>query len=113
MKIFPRVFAFTLGIALASCSVHNTRTENYQITVPDSFSDGSPDRTGLSEGKWWERFNDGQLNILVEEAFRNNLDIVQAFERFNQAQAVFAATGAARAVQLGIQAEAGKVRQYD
>jgi outer membrane protein, multidrug efflux system len=106
-----RVPALILLVFLASCSVHSARTEDYKIEVPDSFSSGLQDRTGISDGRWWERFDDGQLNTMIEEAFNNNLDIVQSHERFNQATAVFAATGASRAVQLGFQGEAGEVRQ--
>jgi NodT family efflux transporter outer membrane factor (OMF) lipoprotein len=105
------VALIALAVFLVSCSVRNTRTEDYQIALPGSFSSDSADQTGPPEGKWWEGFKDVHLNVLVEEALRNNLDIAQAYERFIQSQAVFASAGASRGVQLGIQGEAGKVRQ--
>jgi NodT family efflux transporter outer membrane factor (OMF) lipoprotein len=62
-------------------------------------------------GKWWEDFGDEELNILIEEAFRSNLDIAQAYERLRQSLAVIRITGSSRWPDFSIDASGGRSRQ--
>ncbi|WP_243361015.1 efflux transporter outer membrane subunit [Fundidesulfovibrio terrae] len=52
---------------------------------------------GLEQVQWWKRLNDPELDRLVEEAVRGNLDVAQAKARVLQARAD---VGIARAAQL-------------
>jgi NodT family efflux transporter outer membrane factor (OMF) lipoprotein len=78
--------------------------------MPPSFStrasEAAPD-----VGRWWTQFNDQELNSLMEEAFQNNLDIAQAYERLAQARAVLRRTNASRGPTLNLEGSGGRARQ--
>lgn len=45
---------------------------------------------------WWKRFNDDQLNDLIEEALASNYSLKQSWARLRQARALTVKSGAAR-----------------
>jgi len=91
---------------VAGCSVHKRHPVEPPQPVPESFVE----EEGLVYaaypiGKWWEQFNDEKLNVLLEEAFQNNLDITIAFARLEQVQAVTRATSSAQKPFLDAEGE--------
>lgn len=103
---------FILFIFLSGCSLHTLRTGEYDMPLPEQYSsDIRTSGAAASAGKWWEHFNDGKLNGLIEESLEHNPDILQAFGRFQQAEAAFRSVSAAEGVQIGISGKAGRVRQ--
>lgn len=62
------------------------------------------------DAAWWRNFGDAELNGLVEEALERNHDIARALARVAQARAQVGITDADRSPQLGVQAEAARVR---
>jgi NodT family efflux transporter outer membrane factor (OMF) lipoprotein len=84
-------------VFIAGCSVHKRQPVEPPQPVPESFIE----EEGLAYaaypiGRWWELFNDEKLNVLMEEAFQNNLDITQAFARLEQLEAITRSTSAAQ-----------------
>lgn len=75
-------FAVVSVLALSSCA---TPPGVPSLDAPESFSISgaieSPDR-------WWEAFDDRELNGLVERAMVDNLDVLTAMDRLDQAVAV-------------------------
>lgn len=73
--------------------------------------------SGLSEeasspiGKWWERFDDEDLNSLMKEAFQNNLDIEQAYERILQSQAILRTANSSLGPFVDIEGSGSRTRQ--
>ncbi|MCK4619201.1 MAG: efflux transporter outer membrane subunit, partial [Desulfobacterales bacterium] len=63
------------------------------------------------EKKWWETFNDSALNVIVEEAPSNNLNLKQIWARLMQARAVAIQAGADRYPDLTGTAGATHFRQ--
>ncbi len=65
--------------------------EDFAVDIPDSYSvKGSvplPD-------KWWVSFENQQLDMLIEEALRENLTLMAFWERLRQAQAIAVKAGA-------------------
>lgn len=61
--------------------------------------------------RWWEDFNDEELNRLVETALSDNFSLKLAWARLNQARALSVQTGSARYPDLSATAGAATGRQ--
>lgn len=104
--------AALLFVVLSGCSLHTLRTEEYHLPLPEKYSsDVQTTAAKAATGRWWEHFNDEKLNALIEEALRNNHDIAQAYERFQQAQAALRSVSSAEGFQMNISATGGRTRQ--
>ncbi len=113
----PSVSKTTIATALLflilinGCSLRKQPLD-YSVNLPDSFSQGPAAEGAFPvQGKWWKHFGDEHLNALMEEAFLSNLDIAQAYERYNQAQAVFRSAESVGSLQINIAASASRSRQ--
>lgn len=60
--------------------------------VPESYSNSSPEAE--IRQRWWESFQNEQLNALVEEALTNNYTLRQSWARLKQARALAVQQGA-------------------
>lgn len=97
---------FVSGCALRSSGIPET-----PVRVPLSFIEAAGGAEGaFEEGRWWEKFGDERLNAVMDEAFTNNLALVQAYERLAQAEASVGITGSARWPALTGTASGGQVR---
>ena len=84
------VLIFSLG--LTSCRPFKPEPlPSGQESLPEKFSEFTTD--AAPEKKWWETFNDSELNALIEEAFAENINLKKIWARLKQARA--------RAVQAG------------
>lgn len=84
-------------ILLAGCSLHSRQEVTHDLQLPDRYVKGKGDtRTELQVGRWWERFDDTDLNRLIEEALAYNLDLEQAVARLQQSEALLKSATAAR-----------------
>jgi NodT family efflux transporter outer membrane factor (OMF) lipoprotein len=65
---------------------------------------GKPDLSNAAwpQGRWWERYGDPQLNVLVAEAIRLSPNLKMAEARVRQAEAITGRAEAAGALQLGL-----------
>lgn len=61
--------------------------------------------------RWWESFNDPQLNDLIEEALGQNFSLQQSWARLRQAQALAVESGAALYPDLTLDAGASSQRR--
>ena len=65
------------------------------ITLPAKFAEGpTSSNSDVSMAAWWTAFNDSRLNGYVEQGLAQNLDVLQALERINQAEANVVVAGA-------------------
>ncbi|MDR0882041.1 MAG: efflux transporter outer membrane subunit [Candidatus Adiutrix sp.] len=78
MPIFILLSLFSAGCSLAPDYVRP------HLVLPQAWLEPAPD--GL-EVQWWKRFQDDALNALIEEALKNNRDILQAAQRIDFARA--------------------------
>lgn len=78
------LFIFLAVTLLGACSIDIKKFET-PVPIPTLFS-----TTGNLplQDFWWQNFNDQHLNALIETALRQNLDLIAAFERLKQAEAV-------------------------
>ncbi|MGP8320648.1 MAG: efflux transporter outer membrane subunit [Methanosarcinaceae archaeon] len=95
---------------MVSCELFNPELIPFvQESLPDKFSEVT---SNAAPGKkWWETFNDSELNALIEEAFSNNLNLKQIWARLKQARARAVQAGADRYPNLTGSAEAAHFRK--
>ena len=104
------ILVITSILGLASCRLFNPEPiPSVQESLPDKFSEFTTDVA--PEQKWWETFNDSELNAIVEEAFSNNLNLKQIWARLMQAKAKAVQAGADRYPDLTGTAGATHFRQ--
>ena len=96
-----------IALLLAGCTVGPDYREP-PVSVPPAYTEASSSRR-VELASWWRGFNDTQLNSLVEQALRQNLDIELATARIREARAVERSTGASGQPQVA--AEASVTRQ--
>ena len=84
-----------LSLLLASCGI-TKRYEPPAVPAEETFRGAvSSDTNSIGVMPWSEIFKDSQLQSLIEQGIRNNLDLQMAFTRVQQAQAYYAQSGAA------------------
>ncbi len=96
--MIPRSYLIWLGLALSFTPTACTVGPNYlrpslakqlptTFDLPAGWKLAEPgDEKALEQ--WWQRFNDPQLNRLIEQAGTNNQDLAAAFHRVEQSRAV-------------------------
>lgn len=96
------------ALALVACAVPSEKVAPAAPDLPTAWT-----AQGIAmqpDAAWWRSFGDAELNGLVEEALKRNNDIARALARVAQARAQLGIAEANRSPQLGIQAEAARVR---
>ncbi|MBU4185670.1 MAG: efflux transporter outer membrane subunit [Proteobacteria bacterium] len=89
------ILVLTSILGLASCGLFNPEPiPSMQESLPNKFSEFTTD--AAPEKRWWETFNDCELNALVEEAFLKNMNLKELWARLKQARARAVQTGADR-----------------
>lgn len=77
----------SLFLFLTGCRVYQIhKFDRPCVEIPDSFLIHPKEQQG-NISKWWREFQQPQLNRVVEEALKSNLDIKQAWSRLLQAKA--------------------------
>ena len=74
------------------------------VEIPASYQNDS-DETALNpiiEDRWWQDFDDPELNALVEEVLRRNWDLKQATARILESRAQYVLVSADRWPQVGV-----------
>jgi NodT family efflux transporter outer membrane factor (OMF) lipoprotein len=107
MKIF---LILLLILTFTGCASYKSMMNSSAIDMPSSYSN-LENKPAPPIGRWWEQFNDPKLNYLMEEAFIQNLDIVQAYERLEQSRQVLLKTDSSRGLGLNVEGSAGRARQ--
>jgi NodT family efflux transporter outer membrane factor (OMF) lipoprotein len=79
-KVFPLIICFFL----AGCSVYSSNLPELPGPLPDKFVEAEGEEKFAEPGRFWEQFNDSELNNLVEQALDGNLSIRQALARYEQ-----------------------------
>ncbi len=81
-------------LLLAGCVTGPDHTAP-DMALPAKFSEGGNSSTGdVSTVAWWTAFRDPRLDSLVHKGLDQNLDVLQALERINAAEAGVDAAGA-------------------
>lgn len=102
-----RVAAPLVLLLLSGCTLGPDHAPP-QISLPAKFAEGSASSNeDVATKAWWVAFSDSRLNGYVEQGLSQNLDVLQALERINQAQAnvIEAGAGGLPSLDLGSQVE--------
>ena len=106
------ISATAFPLALAGCAVGPTYEEP-SVDLPEQW----PDQVLLSEEEkadwsgWWQRFDDPQLEALVDRALEDNLNVRLQLQRIREARASLGLADAERMPTLDAQAEATRERE--
>lgn len=80
-----------------------------EMTLPAKFAEGGVKTNGdLSQQAWWTAFSDTRLNGFMAKGLDQNLDILEAMERINQAEANVVSAGANGLPSLTLSSQAGR-----
>jgi multidrug efflux system outer membrane protein len=84
-----------LVLALLSGCVSGPNHAAPTISLPGKYAEGPTSSNGdVSMAAWWTAFQDSRLNGYVQTGLDQNLDVLQALERINQAEANVVVAGA-------------------
>lgn len=79
-----------LALILGGCGIFTTTYKKPQVSAPQTFNSrdylSQNESTNLPELAWWTKFNDPQLNYLIESALKNNNNIQVAVGNVQAAQ---------------------------
>ncbi|MDO9239771.1 MAG: efflux transporter outer membrane subunit [Methylicorpusculum sp.] len=89
MRAIKGLAIMILLCLLSACSVE-VKEFKTPVAINESFS--LTGRASLQE-RWWLSFNDPTLNQLIDKALQQNLDLIAAYDRLKQAQAIARKTG--------------------
>jgi len=98
------ILLIATGIFLTSC----THPTPEPVQIPSELEQSRFSERGSipQADRWWEAFDDADLNEFIEQAFSENLTLAQAWSRLAQAEASLKATGASRYPSLNFSANA-------
>lgn len=103
-----RAAAPLVMLLLSGCVVGPDHTAP-EIALPSKFAEGGAKSNGdVSTQQWWKAFSDTRLNGYVKQGLDQNLDILQAMERINQAEADVIAAGAGGLPSLTLSSSADR-----
>jgi len=96
VKNVPRLVPIALSLLLAVGCAAGPDYKRPKVALPASyrFETGTATATSLVDLPWWQMFGDNALRALVEEALRNNFDLLVATARVDAARAQARAAGA-------------------
>ena len=112
IKLVNTVFVVLVLAALIGCSVHEPLSLE-PGPVPEAYLEEKKE-TVVKQigGRWWEQFEDKVLNSLMDEALVNNLDLVQAYARLDQLEAVYRTVDSQRKPFLNLGGTASRDEQF-
>ncbi|HTT82559.1 MAG TPA: efflux transporter outer membrane subunit [Rhizomicrobium sp.] len=96
--------AFLVSLALASCVSAPSTTPREKPLDPESLGLGKSPAPNI-EDKWWQAFDDSQLDTFVERALARNPSLSAALARVREAQSELSATRALTYPQLNFEAD--------
>ncbi len=106
----PIILIFVAMQTISGCALFKPiKREPEKKLLPGSYSSG-PNQWEPSR-RWWQKFNDPQLNLLVEEALRQNLSLQQSWARLRQVRALAVKSGADLYPDLALNAGASTGRR--
>ncbi|RYE65029.1 MAG: nodulation protein NodT, partial [Oxalobacteraceae bacterium] len=100
-----RVAAPLVMLLLSGCVV-GPNHQAPEVSLPSKFAEGAQTSNGdVSMKAWWTAFSDTRLNGYMQTGLSQNLSVLQALERINQAQASVVSAGAGGLPSLNIDAQ--------
>jgi outer membrane protein, multidrug efflux system len=86
MKILKHVSALAFLVILINGCVVGPKYTGQSPQLPENFDETTLTTDTISTAEWWKQFNDPVLEALIEKTVANNLDLVAAASRVEQAR---------------------------
>lgn len=88
MNLRMNSIVLTTGVLfLAGCAV-GPNYKKPELQTPDKFSESAATQPSGDLSQWWKKFNDPELNSLIDRAIVQNLDLKIAIQRIREARAL-------------------------
>lgn len=84
----PITFILIIIIFSGCAAFKPEKEKNYEVKIPKTFDKNFYGKSEID--RWWEDFNNEELNFLVTTALENNNTIKKAYENLKKAKAVLA-----------------------
>ena len=101
-RVFLKVAVLCL-LTVTACSPYSvTQHMLPPVDVPTTFESAADSETGATwdNARWWQEFEDPDLNRLVDEALSQNLEVQVAWARLRQAKELLTASSASQYPQI-------------
>lgn len=99
-----------LGLLVGGCTLHAPQTIAAP-TAPEHFRQAPlPAAVAAPQDRWWQSFNDPQLDALIVRALAGNLNLAQALARQQQAEALLLGAAASRTPSLALEGQSRRER---
>ena len=99
--------AVVLALALSACAFYPKTAVNLRGELPGKYIEQQEDgEVATVVDRWWEQFNDEQLNRMMAQMFRQNLQLEQSYARLQQVQATVKSVRSARFPSLAANGQA-------
>jgi NodT family efflux transporter outer membrane factor (OMF) lipoprotein len=95
-----------LFLAVGGCK-HPVSEPDIPVQIPDSFSTTG---TAPQQDEWWLAFKDNELNNLIDKALSENFDLLTAWDRLAQTEALARKTDASLWPQANLSTEVSRTR---
>lgn len=105
-------FSMLVLLAISGCSVHEPTPVSLPVDPPPRYLEHQ--EQGISKapsGRWWLAFQDEKLNSLMEELFRQNLELTQLVARLDQVESLVRISRSARRPFLSADGSLSRSRQ--
>jgi NodT family efflux transporter outer membrane factor (OMF) lipoprotein len=112
IKLTNTLVIVAMLAALVGCSVHEPISIKPN-QVPESYlEEKKASVVKQIGGRWWEQFEDKVLNSLMDEVLANNLDLLQAYARLDQVEAVYRSVDSQRKPFINLGGTASRDKQF-
>ena len=108
MKYILLLLTSTIILFISGCT-STKQLPKQNIKLPKSFSITG---TQTLQSKWWETFEDSELNRLIESALASNLSLQATWERLTQARAIAIKSGASLYPNLSLSNEISTTKNH-
>jgi multidrug efflux system outer membrane protein len=108
-RVVRRVYGLAVTLALAACTV-GPDWQRPKVETPPAWRIEYEQAAEVANTRWWEAYGDPVLNQLVDDALRENRDLVQAAARVDQFLGALRTTRSQFYPQIGYNGEASRNR---
>lgn len=109
MKKWTLTLIFAGALVLPACSFHSATEVSLPERLPEQYLEQQDDgETAAVVDQWWQQFDDPQLNQMMDQMFRQNLELEQSLARLQQARATVTSARSAQFPSLNADGQGGR-----
>jgi len=105
-----RLLCILLTLLLSGCILVGPDYQRPSVEIPQAWRTTPQEAAELADSAWWEQFDDPALNGLIDEALRNNKNLLIATARVDQFLGLYGVSRSALFPQAGAEGAASQDR---